>query len=177
MDYMEVIAQRQSCRAYQAEQISKEELTTILEAANAAPVGNRRYEDVKLTVIQNKEILARIDEAGAHFIQQPDSHPLYGAPTVILVSVAASDPARSSVGFSNAACIVENMSLAATGLGLGSVYLMGAIFAISKDKELCAQLKVPEGFIPASAVAVGKPAGQLEDRELTTAKFVTEYVL
>ena len=176
METRKALALRQSCRAYNGEQISESELTTILEAANAAPVGMKKYENVKLTVIQNKELLGKLDAAGAKFFGNPDMHPLYGAPTVILVSVIAPDNPQNHVSYCNAACIIENMALAATDLGLGSVYLMGTIIAMAMDQELSKEFGVPQGFVPASAIAIGKGAAALEERTFTLDRIETEYL-
>lgn len=62
---METICSRKSVRTYTGEQITEEQLNTILKAANAAPVGMGQYEGVHLTVITNTELLDRIDAAGA----------------------------------------------------------------------------------------------------------------
>jgi nitroreductase len=176
METMKAIASRQSCRAYTGEQITDEELQTILEAANAAPVGNGRYDTERLTVIQNPELLARLDAAGAAFFGNPESHPLYGAPTLILVSAAAQDNKLNPVVYSNAACVMENMAIAAADLGLGGVYIMGIIPMISKDKVLSDELRIPQGFMPVSAFAVGKAAIPLNVRELTVTRIITDYI-
>jgi nitroreductase len=176
METMKTIALRQSSRAYTGEQISDAELQTIVEAANAAPVGMGKFEDMKLTVIQNKEMLAKFDSVGARFYGNPDMHPLYGAPTVILVSAKDPGVEKRFVAYCNAACIVENMALAATDLGLGNVYLLGAVFALESEPQLKEELKVPEGYLPASAIAIGKAALQPEERNLTTSKIEIDYV-
>lgn len=176
METMEAIARRQSCRAYTGEQITEEELQTILEAANAAPAGMGRYDTERLTVIQNPELLARLDAAGAAFFGNPEGHPLYGAPTLILVSAAVQENKLSPVAYSNAACIIENMAIAAADLGLGGVYIMGIIHAISMNKELSDELRIPQGFAPVSAFAVGKAAMPLEARELTVTRISTDYI-
>lgn len=176
METLKAIKNRQSCRAYTGEQITESELQTILEAANAAPVGMGKYEDVRLTVVQNKDLLAKLDAAGAVFFGNPDMHPLYGVPTVILVSNKIADPKQSAVAYSNAACLVENMALAATELELGNVYLMGAVMALAMNAELCKEFNIAEGFVPTSAIAVGKAAAPAQERSLTTTKIVTDYL-
>ncbi|MCD8398670.1 MAG: hypothetical protein LUD12_16110 [Lachnospiraceae bacterium] len=62
-------------------------------------------------------------------MKRPDSHPLYGAPELIIVSVKF-DPSTEAAGHANAAMIDHNMALAATELGVGCVYIYGAIAAI-----------------------------------------------
>lgn len=135
----------------------------------------KKYNEVKLTVIQSPQLLNRFDTAAATFFGNPDQHPLYGAPTVILVSAKKLEP-LPNLSYCNAACIVENMALAATDLGLGNVYIYGAIAALANNPELCAELKVPEGFFPVSAIAIGKAAVPLQAKELTDTNIVTDYL-
>ncbi len=176
METLTVIANRQSCRAYSKDQISENDLQIILDAANAAPVGKKKFDEIKITVIQNQQLLDKMDAVGAAFFKNHDQHPLYGAPTVVLVSTKSHEGEPYPLAYCNAACIVENMALAATDLGLGNVYIFGAIMALSKNAELCWELKVPEGFFPASAIAIGKAAEPLQERELINTKFVTDYL-
>ena len=104
----------------------------------------------------------------------PSLRPTYGAPTVILVLV--SRDSKQDAAYCNAACIVENMHLAATDLGLGSVYLLGCIRALQQDEALQRELKIPEAFFPASALAVGYCAETGHMRALTTDKIKTDYL-
>ncbi|MBC3887817.1 nitroreductase [Acetobacterium paludosum] len=176
METMKAIAKRKSSRVFKAQQITETELTTILQAANAAPVGMGQFESVKLTVIQNKALLEKIDEAVAALFAKTGTHPTYGAPTVILVSGAELKGPMSGVPYCNAAVIIENMAVAAADLGLGSCYLMGIIAAISIDMALCAELKVPQGFVPCSAIALGYATEELTEKELTTGKLAMERI-
>lgn len=176
METMKAIATRKSIRAYKANQITESELTTVLQAANAAPVGMGKFESIKLTVIQNKALLKKIDEAAAAMFQRPSAYPIYAAPTVIVVSGAELKGPMSAVPYCNAACIVENIAIAATDLGLGSCFLMGIIAAISADPTLRAELNIPEGFLPCSAIALGYATEEPEERALTTAKLAMERI-
>jgi nitroreductase len=156
MEMIKTIAMRKSTRSYKAEQISDEALNLILTAGCAAPVGMAAYNTVHLTVIQNSELLEKITEAAAKAFGNPNAKPFYGAPTIVIVSAKPNEKAPN-VGIANAACIIENMSLAATDLGLGSVYLMGFLVSFSADKELLKELNLPEGFVPVSGIALGYP--------------------
>jgi len=163
MKTIEAIALRQSTRSYKPEQISEDELQTLLTAGYAAPVGMGAYDSLNLTVVQNSDLLAKVTEAAATFYGNPKANPLYGAPTLIIVSSTVNEKAPS-IGLANGSCIVENMSLASTDLGLGSVYLMGAIMAINTNEELLKELALPEGFVPVCALAVGYPTKPLEEK-------------
>lgn len=177
METMKTIATRQSCRAYTEEQITEKELQTILEAANAAPVGMGKYDEIKLTVIQKKDVIAKIDNVVSDFFGNAEIIPTYGAPTIILISAEKTADSQNAVAYCNAACIVENMALAATELGLGSVYLFSAAAALAGKEDYYKELKVPDGFIPVSAIAIGKSREPMIERELTTSKIVTEYLI
>ena len=175
METMKAIETRQSCRSFTSEQICAVDLEVILKAANAAPVGMGRYEDVHLTVIQNETLLNEIDRVAAEFFGDPQKHPLYGTKTLILVSAILPEAPRTVLAYCNAGCIVENMALAATDLCLGSVYIFGSVNALNLHAELVAKLGLPEGFVPVSALAVGKAASPVQERTFTK-KIETNYI-
>lgn len=156
MNTLEAICSRKSIRSYTGESITNEELNTILKAANASPVGMGQFESLHLTVITNNELLGKIEATTAAMFGKPDMHPLYGAPTLILVSSKKPAPMMENVAYSNGAIMVHNMALAATELGIGSCYIWGATAALSRNAEILAKLNLPEDFIPCCAIALGK---------------------
>ena len=162
METLKAIAMRKSTRAFKAEQITDQKLNTIISAGCAAPVGMGAYETIHLTVLQNQNVMDEINTATAKAFGKPDLKPLYGAPTVVIVS-STKNTQFPKIEYANAACIIENMLLAATDLGLGSVYLMGIIAALNSSPNLLKKLDIPEGFIPVSAVALGYPVEPLTD--------------
>lgn len=167
MNTMEAICARKSIRTYTGEQITPEELNTILKAANAAPVGMGQYESVHLTVITSKELLDKIDAAGAAMFGKPDIHPLYHAPMLILVSAKMPTvESMKNVTYSNAAIIVQNMALAAAELGVGACHIWGATMATVNAPEVLNALQLPEGFVPCCAITLGKTDGAYEPREI-----------
>ena len=172
MELYQAMFTRCSCRSYTDAPVTDGELGAILAAANAAPVGMAAYHTVHLTVIRNKEFLAGLSAATKEFMKR-DGDPLYGAPVLVLVSGKPAMP--PTIEFQNAAAIIENMLLTATDLGLGSVYLMGAIAALKTKPELVELLGLPEGFVPVAAAAIGHPtvpAVQREERQ----KIETNYL-
>ncbi|MFZ7101406.1 MAG: nitroreductase family protein [Peptococcaceae bacterium] len=176
METMKTIATRQSCRAYTGEQITEKELRTILEAANAAPVGFGKYDEVKLTVVQNKDAIAKINRLVSECFGNVEIVPTYGAPTIILVSAKITEDPQNAVAYCNAACIVENMALAATDLGLGSVYVFSVSAGLAAKADYYKELKIPDGFMPVSAIAIGKSKEPIIERALTVSKIATEYL-
>lgn len=170
MTMMETICSRKSVRSYTGENITAEELEVILKAANASPVGMGQFDSLHLTVITNKELLAKIEASAAAMFGKPDMHPLYGAPTLILVSSRKPAPMMENVTYSNAAIMAHNMALAATELGVGTCYIWGATAAMSRNPEVLSELKLPEGFVPCCAISLGKTNDTYEMRDVPSDK-------
>jgi nitroreductase len=198
MDYLELLKHRASTRKFLEDQITEKELSVILLAANGAPIGSNMYRDIHLTVVQNREILDQLSRAGAKrrenkkrmkeivgdLVRDDDtekpvraSDPFYGAPTVIFVS-HKNQTIQPGIEYSNVACVVLSMHLAATELGLGSVFMWHALESMRELPELDNShlLNAPEGFSPLLGLAVGYPARALAIRELHTEKIKTNYI-
>jgi nitroreductase len=166
MELMKAIAMRKSTRDYKPEQISNKALDKIIYAGCAAPVGQGAYNSVHLTVVQNPDLLDRISKTAADYYGRQNLKPLYGAPTMVVVSCRPNET-YPGAEIANAACIIENMTLAATDMGLGSLYLWGILAAFKADSGLLKELKLPAGFKPTSCLALGFPSKPLaEEKEL-----------
>lgn len=163
METMKTIASRNSVRSYKPEQISETELDRILRAGCAAPVGMGMYQDILLTVVQDKEILQRIS-ALVKNIMNTEGDPLYGAPSLIIIS--SKDMPAPGIDYANAGCIMENMMLEAVESGLGSVVVWGTAFAVSADTELKKTLGIPEEYHALSSVAIGKSNVSLPPKDM-----------
>ncbi|UWP59987.1 nitroreductase family protein [Ruminococcus gauvreauii] len=174
MEFMKVIQSRQSCRAFTDEMVTGSDLTKIIQAGNAAPVANGVYENVQLTVIQNKELIAGLEENAHNAMPGIPEHPLYGLSTVISINCKIEE--NTAMAWANASVIAENMMLAATDLGLGSIYLMAVPVTAQYNPELCRDIKVQEGFAPYVMVGIGKPQNGLEERELTADRISITYI-
>lgn len=176
MKIADTLNKRKSVRSYTGEQITKEELDAILTAAYAAPVGRRAYDTVMLTVINNPDLLARIDRSIAEYFGDPNLHPLYGAPTLILVSSTILEPPLDNSSYSNAAIVAHNMALEAAELGVGVCHIWGAPIGINRTPELLAELNLPEGFVPCCSVTLGKTQETYELREIPANRIRTDYI-
>lgn len=152
MEFTTVLNSRKSIRSFTGEPVSEKTLALILHAANASPVGMGNYETVHLTVVKSTALLAELEQNTARVFQVDGRSFLYHAPELVIVSTAAAD----NVGFSNAAIIAHDMALAAVNEGVGVCHIWGCVMALAANRELTAKLGIPEGFIPACAVAVGK---------------------
>ena len=149
MELFEVINKRFSNRKFLEKQISDEDLNKILKAGMQAPVGRGKYEDMHITVIQNKDLLDEISSLA-------DRSVFYNAPTLVIIS--ARDDGHG-LDKENSACVAMNMLLAATALGLGSIYLNLVIGLIKEHKEVLNKLNLPKEFIPIVWVGLGYADG------------------
>ena len=153
METLKAIARRKSTRAFSLEkQIAQTELNIILAAGCAAPVGRADYPSLHLTVVQDAETLDKINKTVQETLKS-DQSLFYDAPVLVLVS-ASEQQIAPNIQYANAACIVENMLLAATDLGIGCVFLWGLPNVIANNADLCEQLDFPNGFKPITAVAL-----------------------
>lgn len=156
MNTLEVIAKRVSVRKYKQVQISEDALQTIVKAGYAAPVGSGDYNSLHITVIQNNSLLSEISLVVNDLVfkmlgKKVDKD--FGAPTMIIVS---SKPAMMpGIEYANAACVLENMILAATDINIGSILWAGAAGAIAQNNELREKLGIPEGFTPILCASFG----------------------
>ncbi len=99
----------------------------------------------------------------------------YGAPAVIIVS-ASEEQMAPGIECANAACVIENMLIAATDAGVDNIYLWGSVQGLARNKDLCEKMDIPEGFRPVSAAAIGYSlSGEAEARDLTVS-LSTNYI-
>ena len=152
-EMLNLIKTRRSCRAYRTDNVPEELLDKVLEAGTYAPTGGGRQSPVIVSV-RDPELRSTLSAMNAG-IMGSDSDPYYGAPVVILV--LAKGDANTFV--EDGSCVLENMMLAATELGLGSCFLMGPMIAFA-NPEVRARLGLPEGYEPLIGVALGYAAGE-----------------
>ena len=152
MNTLEAIAKRVSVRSYKSEQISEEALEKILKAGMAAPVGRGRYDNLHITVVQNRELLDKIGNGFSElfskmFNQKVDKN--FGAPTMIFVSE------KDGMDNANAACVLENMIIAATSMEIDNILWAGGCMVVKQDDELRNALGIPEEYIPSLCASFG----------------------
>ncbi len=176
MNTFEALYSRRSIRTYNGENLTENELTEILKAAYASPIGRAMYDSLALTVITNREYLDKWEAYVSESTGNPDSHPFYGAPTVILVSSAGQNGQLANVNYSNAAIIVQNMSIAATELGIGSCHIWGAVRSLITSDELLAELNLPDGMVPCCAIILGHTDEKYTTRDIPENRIRTEFI-
>lgn len=175
MEFWEVVKQRHCVRKYTSKMVEKELLEQVLLSASMAPVGMGLYENIHLTVLTKKEILNKIDRAAAVKMGKEDAHPIYDVPVAIIVSSRPGKFVIPGIEEANCGCIMENMMLTATSLGLGSVYLLAATEAFCANEDIMKELEIPEGFRPIATLGLGYSATEVIEKEENT-KIEVNYV-
>ena len=181
MEILQTISNRRSHRAYKADQLPEDVLAAILKAGLEAPSARNR-QPWHYSVVQNAELIQEVhDEAarkmtaetGSPRFKDPEFQIFYHAPTVIFI-FADKDFYWSHV---DSGIAVENMALAAEGLGVGSVILGLPLPAFKGDgaDELRSRLGCPEGYDFVVALALGyatdnKEAHDLREENITRIK-------
>ncbi|WP_195953441.1 nitroreductase family protein [Clostridium saudiense] len=173
MELLEIMSRRYSCRSFSDKNISRDDLEMILKAGYTAPVGRGAYDQILITVIENKNLLNELDKTGSKFFNGKIKKPTYSASTVILVSAKKSE--NDLVHYCNASCIIENMILMSANLKIQSVYLLGAIEALKKDSELCEKLGLGREYFPVAAMALGYDS-QDNNKVIKNNKIKTMYI-
>lgn len=170
---IEVIEKRSSTRGYTKEPLTDEELTALIQAGLQAPTAVNKQE-IHFTVLKGDHpILKEIEEEKNRLrdISAPEHNFYYEAPTIIVLS--ADRDLRWS--FLDAGIAVENMALAAEGMGLGNL-IIGCIYdALRGEKEeyFAKALRFPENYEFEVAIAVGHKAMVKEPHTYDAAAQVT----
>lgn len=148
---------RRSIREFKDEQISDEDLKTILDAGTYAPTG-RGAQSPKIVVIQDAEKIKELSSWNRSFfpVEVPeDLDPFYGAKTLLIVLADSEMPTYVEDGSSVLAVLVN----AAHAVGVGSCWIHRARdeFASKKGKELLKEWGIPERYEGIGHVVLGYP--------------------
>ena len=150
------IITRRSIKQYKDQQITDEELQTVLDAGLYAPSGMGMQSPV-MVVVQDKDTMVQIVRMNAA-VMNATSNPYYDAPTVILVLA----PTDRTTYIEDASCVLDTMMLAAHSIGLGSrwIHREKEMFRTEEGRALMKKWGVPEGHTGVGALSLGYPDGE-----------------
>lgn len=151
---IECIKNRRSCRSFTDENVSEEDVRTILDCALAAPSA-RGAQSWQFTAVMDREKIARLCAAVGKALGR-EGYDMY-KPSVLVIT---SNEKTSAFQKEDNACALENMYLACEALGLGCVWI-NQLLDCFDDPEVRAVLT--EFGVPAShgvygCAAIGKAA-------------------
>lgn len=172
-EVLDAIAKRSSTRSYTDRKLTKEELDKLISAGLQAPTA-ANHQEIHITVVNgDNPILEELEEEknltmGIHNAQ---NNFYCGAPTVLILSGDA-EFYWSKV---DAGIAVENIAIAAEGMGLGCLIVGCIKDALSGEKKeyFANALKFPEGYEFEVAIAIGHKAAGKEPHEYSVEKNVT----
>ena len=155
---LDVLKNRRSIRGFKPEQISAEELDAVLEAGAYAPNGGGRQGFV-IVAAQDPATVAKLGELNSKAMNADpaETHPYYGAPTVLLV--LATDASVTPV--EDGSAVACNLVNAAYAVGLGScwVHRSREIFEGPEGKALLKKWGLPDNLKGIVSIAIGYPDG------------------
>lgn len=154
---LKILYERRSVRDYSNKPIPKEILNEVIAAGQTSPVALGKFENYHIQVINSDEVKGII-EKGVSEVSGREVHPLYNAPSLIVVAVRPNGDTVENAEYASAAMIIHNMVLAAEALGLGACYIWGAIRSTQDNAEVQAAISLPEGYKAVGSLVLGYPA-------------------
>lgn len=194
MSLMDIIKARHSIRKYTNKQISRADLEKILEAGNFAPNAGGGQRSM-LVALHNKELttyvgklnIASFDRKqllGSYVSKEQPSiiddptikNGFYDAPTVVCVFCQDNFLFKTADAF----CMMENMILQATELGIASCIISRGeeTFNSEAGRKLMKEWEVPEGYSCQGFVILGYIDGeqpQSKPRKTNRVKIISEF--
>ena len=170
MNTMTAIRTRRSPNEFLDGALRREDLQTIAEAGNYAPIFGRLH----FTVIDSRALIDTISavsqemmkHSGNEFAEKMANTPGYSAVRNAQAFVVISAPGgNNEMGFAmaNASCAAENMCLAATELGIGSRFMMGPVMSLAQE-PIKSGVNLSEGYQALVMVALGNVADEMKER-------------
>lgn len=155
MNVLEAIFTRRSIRKFTNEVIEDAVLDTIIKAGCYAPTAENK-QPWHFVVVKNKEVLGEI--ASFH----PHAKMVTQAGCVIVVCGDKTRQTQTGLLVEDCSAAIQNMLLAAHGLGLGAVWC--ALYPFTHLTKPAKQLlNLPPEIVPVGLIAVGKPG---EDKRI-----------
>ncbi len=177
---LKTISERYSCRSFKDDMPGDEQLQAIATAAIQAPSGMNR-QAWRVIVVKNKELIGDIEAEGMRILSAMEDKTMYermmarggklfyNAPCLIMLPI---DPTNYVGAVLDCGILCENVTLAATSLGLGNLIcgMAGLAFAGNRAREFKERLEFPAGFEFGAAVLVGYAAEKSAPHEPDQAK-------
>jgi nitroreductase len=173
MDVFDTIRKRRAVRLYRPDPVSRENILTVLDAANQAPSALNRQQ-WEFLIVTGKKIIemgesyrSTLDEYLSHWDTSPMQDFItrdefirfagtYGGAPVVIVVLTPTDEIANfrKANLESASAALENLLLAATALGLGTCWMTGPL---RDEKILRRILSVPDDREIVAITPLGYP--------------------
>ena len=155
MKTMEAILKRRSIRQFTNQPIAQDDLNTLLRAAMMAPTA-RNCQEWEFVIVRKKETFQKI----MHI--HPYAKMLEQANCAIIVCGNTQREHAPGYWMADCGAATQNILLAATSLGIGSVWL-GVYPNEERMNGLAKILNLPEYIKPLNIIALGYPNEKKEE--------------
>ena len=148
MSFLDTARRRYSVRTYAPQKVEREKLDCIIEAGRVAPTA-ANVQPQRVLVIESAEGLAKLGKAAN----------IFNAPAAIVVFGDSGDvwtrpqDGKKTIDI-DASIVTDHMMLAATDLGLGSLWMTWF-----DPTVIMKEFNVPETFVPVNILLLGYAAG------------------
>lgn len=154
MDVLEAISTRRSIREFTGEPLKQEELETVLKAGFSAPSAHN-MQPWHFIVINTAERLEQISSI------HPYAKNLPQAGCAIIVCGDTEKQHREGFLIEDCSAAIQNMLLAAHGIGLGAVW--NGIYPLPEIMQLFRDtIKLPKTIIPVGMIVIGHKSHDIE---------------
>ena len=175
-DTLKAIEKRFSCRNFNDEVPTDEELDLIAQAAIQSPSGLNR-QGWQVIVVKNKELIKEMDDEGMKTLASMPELKLYNrivsrggslfynAPRMIVIAVKEGKPKGAEL--MDCGIVAQNVVLAAQSLGLANLHCGLATFTFSGERgeEYKQRLQFPAGYEFGIAILLGHTDEELAPHE------------
>ncbi len=157
MDTIEAIINRRSIRQYTDQNITEDNINTILRSAMYAPSA-MNYQPWHFIVVNKKNVINELQNIFPHadMLKQ----------TTLLIIICGDTELERSTDYivQDCAAATQNALVTVHSLGLGAVWL-----SVYPNKDVIAGLKkkfeLPDSILPVTAISIGFPAEVIENEE------------
>ena len=155
---LRTLRERRSVRSFLPDPIPENILDAILEAGTWAATGLNKQSPV-MVVVRDRETIDYMERLNAAVMGNPEGHPFYGAPTVVVV-LADGDNYN---WLRDGSLVMGNLMNAAHSLGVGSCWINRAqeVFDTPEGKDLLRKWGLSENYRGVANCILGWPNGPL----------------
>ncbi len=159
MEALEAIRTRRSIRKYTNQPVTDDQVKILLESAMAAPtcVDNMDWQFVVIRSRAHMEKIMQLKPGNADMLRSAS------AAIMVCGDMELAYPGNPDYWIQDCAAATQNILIAATAMGIGSVWL-GVFPNTARSQALQEYFNLPDYLVPFSVVSLGYPAEQKSAR-------------
>ena len=163
------LRERRSVRSFLSDPIPENILDAILEAGTWAATGLNKQSPV-MVVVRDRETIDYMERLNAAVMGNPEGHPFYGAPTVVVVLADVDNYNWLRDG----SLVMGNLMNAAHSLGIGSCWINRCqeVFDTPEGKALLRKWGLSENYRGVANCILGYPDGALPAPKARKADYI-----